>query len=87
MNNNPGISLRALAPREMPACLASTSIKRELAFLLSHTIHHYAIVAIICRLQGLSVEDDFGIAPSTLRHRAAQLKAPCGELNDFLAVF
>jgi len=51
----------------------STSIKRELEFLLSHTIHHYAIVAIICQLLGIVVEDDFGVAPSTLRHRATQL--------------
>jgi hypothetical protein len=48
-----------------------TSAERELEFLLSHTVHHYAIVAVICRLQGLSVPPDFGVAPSTLRHRAA----------------
>lgn len=29
-----------------------SSIERELDFLLSHTVHHYAIVAILCRLQG-----------------------------------
>lgn len=48
-----------------------TTIKRELDFLASHTVHHYAIVAILCRLQGISVHEDFGLAPSTLRHRAA----------------
>lgn len=52
---------------------ASTSIKRELEFLLSHTTHHYALMAIICRLQGIDVESDFGIAPSTLRHRTRQV--------------
>ena len=51
---------------------APTSIKRELEFLLSHSIHHYALVAIICRLQGIEVEPNFGIAPSTLRHLATQ---------------
>lgn len=51
---------------------ANTSVRRELEFLLSHTTHHYALVAIICRVQGLYVKADFGIAPSTLRHRATQ---------------
>jgi uncharacterized damage-inducible protein DinB len=50
----------------------STSMERELRFLLSHTIHHYAIVAIICRLQGHAVPAGFGVAPSTLLHRAGQ---------------
>jgi len=50
-----------------------SSANRELAFLLSHTIHHYAIVAVICQLQGFPVVEGFGVAPSTLRHRAAQV--------------
>ena len=57
---------------DVGASRAGTSIKRELEFLLSHSIHHYALVAIICRLQGIEVEPDFGIAPSTLRHLATQ---------------
>jgi len=47
-----------------------TSPLRELEFLASHTVHHYALVAVLCRLQGLEVDGDFGVAPSTLRHRA-----------------
>jgi len=46
----------------------NTSIARELEFLMSHTIHHYAIITIMCRLEGLSVEKNFGVAPSTLRY-------------------
>ena len=52
--------------------VAATSIIRELEFLLSHTVHHYAIVAILCRLQGIEVNDGFGVAPSTLRHLSSQ---------------
>lgn len=48
-----------------------TSIERELEFLHSHTIHHYAIVALICRVQGVTIPAEFGVAPSTLRYRAA----------------
>jgi len=55
---------------------APSSMARELEFLLSHTVHHYAIVAILCRLQDIAVEDGFGVAPSTLRHRA-ECETPC----------
>jgi len=44
---------------------------RELAFLVSHTVHHCALIGVICRANGVPVPPDFGVAPSTLRHRAA----------------
>jgi hypothetical protein len=44
-----------------------SSVTRELQFLLSHTVHHYAIIAIIMRLQGIEPGETFGVAPSTLR--------------------
>ncbi len=62
-----------LVERDIGPGQAGSSVKRELEFLLSHTTHHYAIVAIICQLQGLSIGDEFGVAPSTLRHRKMQL--------------
>jgi len=43
-----------------------SSIGRELQHLLNHTVHHYAIIAIILRLQNEPIADDFGVAPSTL---------------------
>ena len=48
---------------------AMSSVSRELEFLLSHTIHHYALASIMCRLSGVNPSRDFGVAPSTLRHR------------------
>ena len=45
--------------------------RRELQFLLSHTIHHYALVAVSCRLLDVEPHSDFGVAPSTLRYREA----------------
>lgn len=51
---------------------AVSSVGRELLSLLSHTVHHYALIAILLRLNGRETPPDFGIAPSTLRHRAAQ---------------
>ncbi len=47
---------------------ARTSVSRELDFLLSHTTHHYALVAVMCRLGDVPIEEGFGLAPSTLRY-------------------
>lgn len=46
-----------------------SSVGRELLFTLSHSIHHYAIIAVICRTVAIPVSNDFGVAPSTLEHR------------------
>ena len=46
--------------------------RRELQFLLSHTIHHYALIAIICHHMGVGLEPAFGVAPSTLRFQQQQ---------------
>ena len=53
--------------------VTASSIGRELGFLLSHTIHHCALIAVMMRLRGLATPPGFGVAPSTLRHRDAQL--------------
>jgi hypothetical protein len=45
-----------------------SSVVRELEFLQSHTIHHYSLVALLLRLEGVEPGEDFGVAPSTLRH-------------------
>jgi uncharacterized damage-inducible protein DinB len=48
-----------------------STVGRELQFLVSHLVHHFAIIAIMCRTQGIEPQHEFGIAPSTLRHRAS----------------
>jgi len=42
---------------------------RELQFLVSHLVHHFAIIALLCRSQGIEPETSFGVAPSTLKYR------------------
>lgn len=54
---------------------SDSTIKRELQYLQAHTVHHYALIAFILRLQGSAPSDDFGVAPSTLRHRHASRSA------------
>ncbi|MDX1618631.1 MAG: DinB family protein [Balneolaceae bacterium] len=45
-----------------------SSVKRELQFLISHTVHHYALIAVILRTQDYYPSEEFGIAPSTLEY-------------------
>lgn len=47
---------------------AQSSVERELQFLCSHAVHHFALIAVILRLNGRSPAEGFGVAPSTLRH-------------------
>ena len=49
-----------------------SSVGRELQALSSHTIHHFALIAITLRLHGLEVDPNFGMSPSTLNYRAAK---------------
>jgi hypothetical protein len=48
---------------------SQSTIRRELQFLLSHTVHHYALIAIILKIQGFDCNEDFGVAPSTLKYQ------------------
>ena len=62
-----------------PICVTSTmtrggvelagmsTLARELAFVLSHTIHHQAMIGFLVSLHGCDVPAGFGFAPSTPR--------------------
>ncbi|MBW8782227.1 MAG: DinB family protein [Verrucomicrobia bacterium] len=63
------------APSGAVAPWSASTALRELEFLLSHTVHHYALVAVVCRLAGQAVPPDFGMAPSTLRYLKTQTAA------------
>lgn len=54
------------APGSSP--VMGSSLGRELVYAIAHAIHHFAIIAILGRLQGIPMPEDFGIAPSTLAH-------------------
>jgi uncharacterized damage-inducible protein DinB len=51
-----------------------SSVGRELAFVLSHTIHHNAIVNAMVRTLGGWVPERFGYAPATIANREGR---PC----------
>jgi uncharacterized damage-inducible protein DinB len=47
-----------------------SSLARELVFVLQHTIHHQALVALLLAGRGVAVPHTFGYAPSTPRTAA-----------------
>jgi hypothetical protein len=46
-----------------------SSVGRELVFLASHAVHHFALLQVYCHEHGLSMGSRFGVAPATLAHR------------------
>lgn len=49
-----------------------STIAREVVFCVGHAIHHYAILKMLCSGSGIVLSDEFGIAPSTLKHLEIQ---------------
>lgn len=47
---------------------SESSELRELQYLASYTIHHYAIIGLILKILGHTIPQDFGVAPSTIAH-------------------
>lgn len=50
---------------------SSSTLARELLFVASHAVHHYALIQMYCRTQGIHLGEDFGKAPATLHHARA----------------
>lgn len=64
----PGILVKMDCGNDLEEWQAST-IGRELQFLISHTVHHFAMIGGMCSTLGVGVPKGFGVAPSTLRHQ------------------
>ncbi len=59
-----------------PSTRGASSVGRELQYLIAHTVHHFALMAVALRLAGFEPHADFGVAPSTLRFEARN-GGPC----------
>lgn len=60
-----GVRLSTAAGHREHGLTAST-LGRELQYLVSHTVHHYAVIALLLRFEQVAVPEDFGLSPSTL---------------------
>jgi uncharacterized damage-inducible protein DinB len=66
---NQPLRMSALLDPQAEPVEVLTSVERELAFILSHTIHHNSLIAVMVRTLGVDVPPTFGYAPSTLAHQ------------------
>jgi hypothetical protein len=48
-----------------------SSLGRELMFVASHAVHHYALLVTHCRALDVPLPDGFGVAPATVAWRRA----------------
>jgi hypothetical protein len=58
----------ALDYSEGRSVTVDSNLARELAYCISHAVHHFAIVRLMCAELRMQLPAEFGIAPSTLRH-------------------
>lgn len=65
------IELSILIDKSSAAASVRTTLARELAFVIQHTIHHCALIAVLLDWQGWIVPQGFGLAPATARARTA----------------
>lgn len=63
------LTLTALVCSSHPPVEVVTTVGRELAFVLSHTVHHNALIAVMAQTLGVPIPDRFGYAPSTLAYQ------------------
>lgn len=54
---------------------AESSVARELQAICSHTVHHFALIAVLLRFYGRPVPSGFGVSKATLEYRATQAAA------------
>lgn len=69
-DHNPIVAVKLNTGSNAADIWTSSTLQREFQFLLSHTVHHYALIAIIGSIIGIPIPRDFGLAPSTLRYRS-----------------
>lgn len=56
-------------PEQEDTLWQQSTMARELQFLVSHTVHHFAMIRWICQGGDVSLDSSFGVAPSTLRYQ------------------
>lgn len=60
---------------------AASSFARELMYVVAHTLHHFALIHVMCNLLKADLPPNFGIAPSTIEHLEAVLQQPTGSVE------
>jgi len=64
-DENTPITLTSVVAHDTAPVAARSTLAREILFVISHTVHHQALIAVLLSAAGRSVPDAFGLAPST----------------------
>jgi uncharacterized damage-inducible protein DinB len=59
------ITLVSAVAHDGPPVAARSTLGREILFVINHTVHHQALIALLLSTTGCGVPDRFGLAPST----------------------
>lgn len=70
------VQVQAMLRPDDPPLVVACPARRELAFVLSHSIHHHAMIAGMLRAAGHATPGTFGYAPATLAHLRRQQQCP-----------
>ena len=60
------ISVQESVHHQGSSVAISSTVDRELMGLITHSTHHLAIIALLAKSMGYSIDPDFGKAPSTI---------------------
>jgi uncharacterized damage-inducible protein DinB len=71
------LSVSTMLASDRPPMIVHSTVAREVAFVLSHTIHHHALIGVMVKSLGGSLPGKFGYAPSTVAHLASAEGRPC----------
>ena len=63
-------------------CTTDSSFGRELLFVTSHAVHHFALLQLHCRQHGIRIAADFGKAPATVAHERARAHATPHDIQE-----
>jgi hypothetical protein len=61
------------AMEESPS--AVSTVGREIMFCVVHAIHHYALIRVMCGIMDVPVPEEFGVAPSIIKHLESTVPA------------
>lgn len=53
--------------------VTGSTFGREMVYAIAHAIHHYALISVMARLMDVTLPEHFGVAPSTMAHKAKQV--------------
>jgi hypothetical protein len=66
------IQVRGLVMSSGPTVEHLSTVGREISYAIAHTIHHYALMAVLAATMEVVVPAGFGVAPSTEAYWRAQ---------------